>query len=773
MMKHVNMFFYLVVTSILLSFSSWASDETTKAQGQEYTTSGKSVELETVTVIATKTPKAPLDSPASVSVIPEDDISAFNSEHPFKPLFRTEGIYPRQYRGLADYWSRPMIRGNKALVMVDGLNWYDFGHYYHTGAIPMEDVERIEVVRGPYSALYGTLAQTGVINYVTKIPYDMDAKASFSYGSDDTQYYSARLADRPFGASKDSENISWADKTLGDKFFYSMSFKYRTTDGYETNPYYVTPSTSKLVTGTLDPSIPFAAGVAKDIDPKTGATRYMVGTNGENWYEDYGAFLKTGYEFSDYSKIWYSFNTSQFEYGWRGGKSFLVDTDGNPITAGDYYLQGGSDTYLYALGDTTFSVSTYQKESNAHTLHYDHSVPDKVDVTALLGFNDKETQIHSFSGATTQVQDNDLLQADLSATFHLIDNRFLLTMGTQGVKETATDTTYNLSGANDLDSWTSVKTRGSGESLTWGTYIQAEYTPIESTTLYLGGRYDHWWATDTEYSDIQGNPSVNDDVDDGEFSPKASVVYRLTDNGVLRASYGQSFTAPSLAYRISPYSFTMGGETTYGTGNPDLKPFTNTSWELGTEWELLEKRLRVKATYFQNEYDDVIARIWKNEIIDGISQNVRKYHNVGKAEVNGIEAALEAILPWNLRGGIHYTHNWSEYYDTDPAYGREGWEVEEVPSDIVNLWLGYFTDFLDASVNLRYSDNVWDDRRDPYASDAFNDYTDSFVVDTQVTVRPGKKLALTLSVDNLLDEEYYEYYQMPGRTILATVSLSL
>ena len=39
--------------------------------------------------------------------------------------------------------------------MVDGLNWYDYGLYYHTGAIPMTDVEKIEVVRGPFSALYG------------------------------------------------------------------------------------------------------------------------------------------------------------------------------------------------------------------------------------------------------------------------------------------------------------------------------------------------------------------------------------------------------------------------------------------------------------------------------------------------------------------------------------------------------------------------------------------------------------------------------------------
>ena len=152
----------------LLTTHSFAAD---KEQGECHS-------LEPITVIATKTPKASLNSPASISVITEEEIDAFISEHPFKPLARTEGVWPRQYRGLADYWARPVFRGHRALVMVDGLNWYDYGYYYNTGAIPMTDVERIEIARGPFSALYGTLAQTAVINYITKIPEELEIKAS-------------------------------------------------------------------------------------------------------------------------------------------------------------------------------------------------------------------------------------------------------------------------------------------------------------------------------------------------------------------------------------------------------------------------------------------------------------------------------------------------------------------------------------------------------------------------------------------------------------------
>ncbi len=347
----------------------------------------------------------------------------------------------------------------------------------------------------------------------------------------------------------------------------------------------------------------------------------------------------------------------------------------------------------------------------------------------------------------------------------------LLTLGTQGVKETADDIKYNLSSASDWDSWTSTSSRNSGESLTWGTFIQAEYTPITPLTLYLGGRYDHWWATDTSYYTSSDGTSSAEDIDDGQFSPKASILYRLTDSGVLRASYGKSFTAPTLYQRMGTYDYIdSDGSTTVGLGNPDLDPYTNTSWEIGTEWQFLNKQMRVKATYFENDFDGIISKVERYSA--SRDQYVRTYFNVAEAEVDGIELALEANLPWNFKGGMHYTHNWSEYHDPDNELGKDGWMVDETPENLFNFWLGYFSRFWDATVNLRYSDIVYDDQKNPYSSDVFKDYTDSFLVDAQVTFRPVKKMSLTLSVDNLFDEEYYEYYEQPGRTILGSISLS-
>ena len=708
-------------------------------------------QLESISVIATRTPKVSLDAPASISVITEDEIDAFISEDPFKPLTRAEGIWPRSYRGLADYWTRPVIRGHRALIQVDGVNWNDYGYYSHTGAIPMPDVERIDVVRGPFSALYGSMAQTAVISYTTKIPEDGEVDASASYGDWHSRYYSLRFADRPF-----DEN---------DSFFYSFSFKSRTSDGYVTTPSYKSPSETPI-----DFAVP-VTGWSKDIDPQSGKDRYEIGHQGDNWYEDYGMFLKFGYDFSPNSRLWYSFNVSEFEYGWRDGRSFLKDSDGNTLYDGAVEIQDGGSSYYYTLSPFNFTSDPKIKKSVVHTLHLNHSIPDLVDIVALFAFNDKESATHYIRGGRYKVEDNYLAQADVAATFHLLDDTFLVTIGAQGIQEDVTVEDKNLSDQYDEDSTISIREKTSGKNRILGTFIQAEYSPIDCLTAYLGGRYDHWWGSDADYSNIDGEHIEYSDVDDGKFSPKVSLVYHPLENGTIRASYGEAFTAPSLYHRTAVYYWEGGGKIGVANPNPDLKPTTNKSWEIGTEWEFWEKRIRVKATYFENDFADMSVNQKKiSTLPDGTVLTEKKRVNAEDAEVNGIEAAVEAILPYNMKAGLFYAHNWSEYTKRLDV-SEEGWEVEETPTDMWSLWLGYFGELIDVSLSYRYCDSRFDDEKNQYADTTYTGDDDYHVVDAKVTFRPMEHVAVSVAVDNLFDEEYYEYYRAPGRYWLGSVSI--
>ncbi len=725
-------------------------------------------EIQPLTVIATKTPKAPLDSPASVSIVTEEDINSFINEHPLKPLTRLEGVYPRQYRGLADFWARPVIRGKRALVLVDGLDWHDFAYTYNFAAIPMPDVERIDVVRGPFSSLYGTLAQTGVINYITRIPRERKIEARAQYGSWDSRFFQFRFADRPFGSGFLANKIPFLNRHLGDRFFYSLSLKSRTTDGYVTTPTYYYPSNP---VNDPDPSIPIVSGWERDITPKTGTLRYEIGNQGNNWYQDYGLFFKTGYDFSEHTRLWYSLNTSKLKYGWEDGKSSLVDPAGpKNLYDGDAYIQDGGDTYLVSLNPFLFTANPYSKQAMVHTVHFHHTVPGFLDLSALFGYNDKEDTVRNLKKSQFTENDNDLMQMDLLSTFHLWEDKILFTLGAQGVRETLTTHNWFLSDPFDEESISSVRERTEGKSMNAAAYVQAEITPVRFVSFYLGGRYDHWWSSDATYENIDGVHNDYPDKDKGHASPKFSVVVKPLENGCIRASYGEAFTAPSLKDRLSSYEWSGGGTVSIYYPNPDLDPEINRSWEIGTEWEFWQKRIRLKTTYFENRFEDMITSVdTEYTLPDGTLVKERRRINSDKAEVRGVETALETFLPYNLRASFHYTHNWSEYTKTKNA-SLLGQEVPEVPTDMWSFVFGYSSRYFDAALNYRYSDSPYYDSYDQYNDHTYGAYDSYHVVDIKVTARPMEHLALSFGVDNLFDEDYFEYYQAPGRFWLGTLS---
>ena len=116
------------------------------------------------------------DAPASVTVIPQEELRAFGFQTLWDALGGLRGIYQtndRSYRSLGFRgFSQPQDYGNHLLVLTDGHVMNDdlLGSSYvgYDARSDLMDVERVEVVRGPGSALYGTNAFLGVINVVTR-----------------------------------------------------------------------------------------------------------------------------------------------------------------------------------------------------------------------------------------------------------------------------------------------------------------------------------------------------------------------------------------------------------------------------------------------------------------------------------------------------------------------------------------------------------------------------------------------------------------------------
>ncbi len=154
---------------------------------------------ETVVVSATRTETTPEQAAVSASVLTQQQLSALNYPMLSDVLRDVPGLQVSQYgaRGaLAEIFTRGAERTG-TLVLLDGVPLNDPGGELHLENLTSEGIDRVEIVRGPQSALFGAEAAAGVIQLFTKHgnPEDKLPHGSVSYerGSFQTDRWIAGL----------------------------------------------------------------------------------------------------------------------------------------------------------------------------------------------------------------------------------------------------------------------------------------------------------------------------------------------------------------------------------------------------------------------------------------------------------------------------------------------------------------------------------------------------------------------------------------------------
>ena len=131
------------------------------------------VEIGQVVVTATRTEEAISSMPSSVTVITADDIEKKQAATVYEVLRQVTGLDVVQNGGMGQN-TNIFIRGANSehtLVMIDGVEMNDpisTGRAFNFTHLTVDNIERIEIIRGPQSTLYGSDAIGGVINIITK-----------------------------------------------------------------------------------------------------------------------------------------------------------------------------------------------------------------------------------------------------------------------------------------------------------------------------------------------------------------------------------------------------------------------------------------------------------------------------------------------------------------------------------------------------------------------------------------------------------------------------
>lgn len=130
--------------------------------------------LEPVVVTATKTPKRLANVPAVVNVITAEEIETTPARTVGDLLVNLPGVFPFEPQGAGLVTPQSITIGGigfpgSTLILLDGQKINTpFTDYAYLTTIPVRAVDRIEVIRGPFSALYGSSAGGGIINIITK-----------------------------------------------------------------------------------------------------------------------------------------------------------------------------------------------------------------------------------------------------------------------------------------------------------------------------------------------------------------------------------------------------------------------------------------------------------------------------------------------------------------------------------------------------------------------------------------------------------------------------
>jgi vitamin B12 transporter len=221
-MKHLfKILFFIILPSLLFSQSDSIN-----------------VELKEIVVTATKTESPQIRIASSITVISEQQILNTNKNSVLEILRDVEGVSIAQQGGPGRL-SSAYIRGanpDQTLVLIDGVEVNDPGsanNSYDFSSLQTENIQRIEVLRGPQSTLYGSDAMAGVINILTKKGKGEPKFSLSAEGGSNNYYKGAASANGEFKGF----NYLLSFSRLKSDGFSAINKKYNNTekDGYSNN----------------------------------------------------------------------------------------------------------------------------------------------------------------------------------------------------------------------------------------------------------------------------------------------------------------------------------------------------------------------------------------------------------------------------------------------------------------------------------------------------------------------------------------------------------
>lgn len=566
--------------------------------------------LRTVTVTATRAPTEVKRVPQPVIVVDSAKIRELAPNNAADLLRESPGV---DVVGTGPNQVRPSIRGQRGqriLLLQDGLRLNNNRRQQDFGELPalvdVDQIERVEVVRGPSSVLYGSDAIGGVINLLTKRPR-----------IDGTTQLHGNVGYRYAGAG-DQQRGDGSLTYTRDAFAFTLGGSLRKAGDYSA------PS-GTFGNLTLPSGVHLLDSGVRDHSLNLLASWRGAGRSNAWVRHDRYVARDAGFGFIEPRILGDTSTRIQLTYPWQGVQK---------TTAGF-----SSSSLGFALAD--------RFDASAYTQGNDRDFDSFVDVYIPTGPGSTAV-VNSRSFNTTNVTSNGLR---LEAAKVL--SRVTFTYGVDAVRDNATahDSAYSRTtgfGPNPIISSSTKPSLPDATMRNVGLFLQGDWRLHERFSLITGVRYHDVHAETRRTAglpDSLGGLTANNNT----TVYAVNGIWRLTSAISAVATVGRGFRAPNLIERY------FSGVSTDGTAlqiaNPGLDAETSTNYDVGLRANY--RRVDLEWFYFRNILKDGIVTLPTGRVIGRLNefQNV----NVERLRTNGHEATVRVDLGRGADVAANYT----------------------------------------------------------------------------------------------------------------------
>jgi iron complex outermembrane receptor protein len=727
-----------------------------------------------VTASASASPRAvDPNLPASVETATREQFGNWNVVNTEDVLKYMPNLAVRK-RFIGDLNSLIAVRGTsnaqsaRGLVYADGLllsnllgNNFAFAPRW--SMVYPDEIQRVDVIYGPFSALYPGNSFGATVLISTRMPKQFEANADIKAF---TQHFSLYGVNRNFNGSEMSAAIG--DRV--GKFSYLLGVNH------------LENTSQPLQFATLAQS----GTPAKPGDtPVTGAYFYnnqtntptaVLGVNGEgieHTVQDQFK-LKMQYDFTPTLQAGFTLGYWHQTYDSQTS-SFLRDANGNAVYSGTVSIGGyrytipaaafapslgHSENWLYGVSLKTRNATGWNGEATASYYDIGNSVartansgaPGNGPGTVIFGDGTGWKTFDLRSTYTPATPQAGLANHALSFGYHY-DDYFL------------DNQSYNTLNWRDGDA-ASFANAFVGKTQTQALYAQDAWRFLPRWKLVYGVRYEDLQAYHGSQS-LPGRTIAFSDASQRHFSPKASLSFDVSDDLTLRASIGRAYRFPTVS---ELFQGQINGSSIVNN-NPNLKPEDDLSKELSAEWAHWNGVFRFSL--FQDDVKNTIFSQTDTTVIP----NVTNFQNIGKVRSRGVETSYSGqdvlVRGLDLLASVAYTQSKIIANAQNPAtVGKYFYRIPLWRADIAATY--HFDERSALTLAARYSGRQYNTLANTDTNpDVFGGTSSYTVADAKFTFRSTNLSEIGVGVDNLFDARYFVYHPYPGRTFYVEATLRI